>query len=287
MAVLTLDQARPLLRAAYGAGRLIPFLGAGFSRPLDLPGWNDLVKWMARPLGFDARLFALHGSLTQLAGYYDLEREGLGPFIRQMRRRFHAPAVVKKRRASAQHRALARLDGVRRIYTTNFEHHVEGALRDAGRRVETLVRLEDFARPAQPQACQVVKFHGDLDHPETVVLTEAQVFDRFRLEDAPDQCLRADLLGNVFLFMGYSFSDSNIRYIWYRMDRLRHQAQPQRRHKGGGEPAPRSYWATLGAGEVQARLLDAWGVDCIALDPRDPARSVTRLLHAIRGGRAP
>jgi hypothetical protein len=226
MAVLTLEKARPLLREAYQERRLVPFLGAGFSRPLDLPSWNELMTWMARPLGFDPRLFALHGSPIQLAGYYDLEKVGLGRFIKQMRRGFHSPAVVKRRRASPQHRALAALNKVGRIYTTNFEHHVEGALRDAGRKVETLARLEDFARPVRQGACQVVKFHGDLDYPETVVLTEAQVFDRFRLEDAPDQCLRADLLGNVFLFVGYSFSDPNIRYIWHRMDRLRKQAQP-------------------------------------------------------------
>lgn len=79
MAVLTLAEAQPLLRLAYREGRLIPFLGAGFSRPLDLPGWNDLVKWMARPLGYDARLFALHGSLTQLAGYYDSNQKGSAP----------------------------------------------------------------------------------------------------------------------------------------------------------------------------------------------------------------
>jgi hypothetical protein len=284
MAVLTLAKARPLLRRAYREGRLIPFLGAGFSRPLKLPSWSKLMTWMAEPLGFDPRLFALHGTSTQLAGYYDLEKDGLGEFIQQMRTRFHAPAVVKRRRASGQHQALAALDEVRRIYTTNFEHHIEGALRDAGRRVDVLARLQDFSRPVPAGTCQVVKFHGDVAYPETVVLTEAQVFDRFRLEDAPDQFLRADLLGNVFLFIGYSFSDINIRYIWYRMNRLREQAQ---HGKGPVEAAPRSYWVTVGAGEVQARLLEAWGVDCIALDPHDPARSVAELLGGIRTGRTP
>src|SRR5262249_20607111 len=149
-------------------------------------------------------------------------------------------------------------------------HHIEEALRDARRKVEVLARLEDFMHPPRSGTCQVVKFHGDLEHPDTVVLTESQFFDRLRLEAAPDQYLRADLLGNVFLFLGYSFSDTNIRYIWYRMDRLRRE---QRTALVNRAPEQRSYWATFGTGLVQPRLLDAWHIDVIALDPRDKSKS--------------
>jgi hypothetical protein len=232
---------------------------------------------MAQPLGFDPALFALHGLPTQLAGYYAIQKGGLNAFIRKMDRRFHAPEVVKRRKRSAQHKALAAL-GVRRIYTTNFEHHIEDALRDARKPVRVLARLEDFSIATPPGACEVVKFHGDLDYPETVVLTEGQVFDRFRLEAAPDQCLRVDLLGNSFLFIGYSFSDINIRYIWYRMDRLRRESGPAR---GRAVKPPRSYWATFGAGAIQAKLLDDWHIDVIALDPLDPPKSVAQLLQTI------
>lgn len=280
MAVLTLKEAKSKLVDAYQSQRLIPFLGAGFSAPLRLPGWSELMQWMGEPLGFDPAVFELQGMPWQQAGYYELEKGSLDPFIAQMRRRFHAPKANALRRKSAQHRALAQLD-VRRIYTTNFEHHVERALRDAGKKVEALVRLEDFAKPRRHDACQVVKFHGDLEHPDTVVLTERQFFERFRLEAAPDQCLRADLLGHVFLFVGYSFSDINIRYIWYRMDRLRREGSPTHtrpRHD------LRSYWATFGTGHLQPRLLDAWHIDVIALDPRDKSGSVAELLDAISGG---
>jgi hypothetical protein len=279
--VLTLEQARPRLREAYRQGQLIPFLGAGFSAPLGLPQWRDLVAWMAEPLGFDPELFELNGTPLQLAAYYALESEGgLSPLLAQMRRHFHAPEVEARRGLSPQHQALARLDLLRRIYTTNFEHHIEEALREGGREVKTLIRVEDFMRPTPSHACEVVKFHGDLDHEDTVVLTEGQFFDRMRLDTAPDQYLRADLLGNVFLFLGYSFNDPNIRDIWNRMERLRREV---RAAPDGSRRDQRSFLATFGAGLVQPRLLRELHIDMIELDPRDKPRSVVELLDAIGG----
>lgn len=279
MTVLTLEQAKPKLQEAYRQRRLIPFLGAGFSAPLRLPLWDELMGWMGQDLDFDPTLFKLHGLPPQLAGFYALKKDGLDAVIATMRERFHAPAVDERRKTSPQHRALGRL-ALRRIYTTNFEHHIEEAMRDGGHKAEVLARLEDFMRPHDGDACQVVKFHGDLAAPETVVLTESQFFDRFRLEAAPDQVLRADLLGNVFLFLGYSFSDVNIRYIWYRMDRLRREGQPEDTHVA---PEQRCYWATFGVGLVQPSLLEKWHIDVIALDPRDKSRSVAELLDALPG----
>lgn len=278
--VLTLEEAKPRLREAYRQRQLIPFLGAGFSAPLGLPQWGELMGWMGEPLGFDPALFELNGTPLQLAGYYELENEeGLSPFIARMRERFHAPEVEACRTRSAQHQALARLD-LRRIYTTNFEHHIERALLDGGRKVDTLVRIEDFMRPTHEQVCQVVKFHGDLDHEDSVVLTERQFFDRMRLDAAPDQYLRADLLGNVFLFLGYSFSDPNIRDIWHRMERLRREVRPG---PDGSRRDQRSFLATFGAGVVQPRLLQELHIDMIELDARDKTKSVVELLDAIGG----
>ena len=283
MSVLTVEQARSKLREAYQQRQLIPFLGSGFSAPLGLPQWGELMGWMGEPLGFDPALFELNGPPPQLAGYYELvNKEGLSPFIAKMSERFHAPEAEARRRASAQHQALARLS-LRRIYTTNFEHHIEEALRDAGKQVDVRVRVEDFMRPTQESVCQVVKFHGDLDHEDTVVLTERQFFERMRLEAAPDQHLRADLLGNVFLFLGYSFSDPNIRDIWHRMERLRREvrAAPE-----GSRKDQRSFLATFGAGLVQPRLLEQLHIDMIELDPRDKTKSVVELLDTI-GGESP
>ncbi|WP_224242567.1 SIR2 family protein [Hyalangium gracile] len=284
MSLLTLQKALPQLRKAYKERRLIPFLGAGFSAPLRLPTWSGLMKWMGEGLQFTPpELFEVHGNAQQLAGYFDLEHpEKLPGFIQEMERRFHAPEVERRRRTSIQHRALADCE-FRTIYTTNFEHHIERALRDRDkkRKVSVLARLQDFMRPVDPAACSVIKFHGDLAFPETIVLTESQFFDRHLLEAAPDQRLRNDLLGNAFLFLGYSFSDPNIRYIWHRMYRLRQESMEGADKSASPPPELRSYWVTFGAGLVQPRLLEEWHIDVIELDASDKSKSVAELLNAL------
>ena len=101
MSVLTLAEAAPRLQEAHRERRLIPFLGAGFSAPLELPGWAALMGEMGSELGFEPALFELQGLPSQLAGYFDLQHRGkLSWFVDWMREKFHAPAVDALRKDS-------------------------------------------------------------------------------------------------------------------------------------------------------------------------------------------
>jgi SIR2-like domain len=278
MAVLSAAEAAPRLQQEYRDGRLIPFLGAGFSKPLKLPDWGELVGWMAQRLGFEPDLFRLHGRYEQLAEYFQLARhDAFQQLVHEMTRRFDSEEAARTRRTSRMHLALSSL-GWRTLYTTNYDSHVEGALEDAGRNVAVLSSFEDFQTRREPGSCEVIKFHGTLAKPETIVLTESSYFQRFALETPVDQRLRADLLSHSFLFMGYSFNDWNIRYIWYRMHQLRLQGQA-----GARRPSTRRcFFTTFGVGPIQPDLLEQWNIDMIQLDPTDKEASVADLLQRIR-----
>jgi hypothetical protein len=278
MTVLSPPDAVPALRRAYHEGRLVPFIGAGFSMPLKLPSWAELIHVLGTELGFEPDLFELHGDPAQLAGYFERVRPGARAWLVDwMRTRFHRDEAEALRKASIQHKALAAL-GWKTIYTTNYDQHIERALGDAGKSAVSLARLDDFIQPCPPGSCQVIKFHGDVDAPETLVLSENAYFQRLSLQSAVDQRLRADLLSHHFLFIGYSFRDVNIRYIWHRMDEMRQSYQ----RAGDGSKAPlRCYTATFGAGHVQPDLLSVWNIDVIELDPADRTQSVANLLNAL------
>jgi hypothetical protein len=277
MTTLTVDQAAPLLKKEHQEGRLIPFLGAGFSKPLKLPDGSQLIASLARKLGFEPDLFELHGRFEQLAEYFALSAPNrFHELVYEMTRSFDSDEAEQLRKKSRAHRALAALDW-RTLYTTNYDKHAEGALQDAGKQVAVLASFMDFQGARPRGACEVIKFHGTLAQPDTIILTESTYFQRMALEAPADQRLRSDLLGNSFLFIGYSFSDFNIRYIWYRMHQLRKQSQP-----GTSALPRRCFFATHGAGLVQPDILAQWNIDVIQLDPTDKSASVAELLESIR-----
>ena len=276
MTILSLGEAIPDLKKYYRQKRLIPFLGAGFSVPLGLPSWSELIGWLATQLGFEEDLFTLHGNHQQLAEYAQLNgRRIWQDLLNKMTREFDSAEAVRKRQVSIMHLALGSLDW-NTIYTTNYDSHIEGALSDHGKKNIALASLADFLEPRESGICEVIKFHGTLKDHETIILTESRYFDRMSLEEAVDQRLRADLLSNSFLFVGYGFNDPNIRYIWYRIHKLREQQRldPSISLKPG-------YFATFGADPVQPRLLEKWNIHVISLDPEDKSKSVSELFYAL------
>ena len=50
------------LRELRNDGKLIPFVGAGLSRPLGLPSWSELIDLIAVQLGYDPAVFKVNGS---------------------------------------------------------------------------------------------------------------------------------------------------------------------------------------------------------------------------------
>lgn len=266
------------IKDAHYNKRLIPFIGSGFSKPLELPDWGQLVSKVAANVGFDPELFFLHGSYPQLLDYIQKKhRSEWTDFIHELRVGLDSPLVNENRKKSITHKILAELD-FKTIYTTNYDPHIEKALIDIQRSPQVLTRLEDFAStPPKKFDCEVIKFHGDLKLDDTMILTEYQYFDRMSLEEAVDQRLRADLLSNSFLFMGYSFNDTNIRYIWYKIHKLKNQPLIDNNFE-----LRKSYYITFGNEPIQSKLLQNWDIQLISLDPVNPTESLSHFLNELK-----
>jgi len=266
------------IKNAYSNNRLVPFIGSGFSKPLGLPDWGQLIINVAKNVGFDPELFFLHGSYPQLLDYVQrIHRSEWTDFIHELRVGLDSTEVNTKRKNSKTHKLLSELN-LRTIYTTNYDPHIEKALADNGKITQVLTSLEDFAStPAKIFDCEVIKFHGDLKKDNTMILTETQYFDRMALEEAVDQRLRADLLSNSFLFIGYSFTDINIRYIWYKIHKLKKQPSLDNNFE-----LRKSYYVTFGNEPIQSELLQAWDIQLISLDPENPTESLSTFLTELK-----
>jgi len=136
------------------------------------------------------------------------------------------------------------------------------------------VVIDDIAT-APPDATQVVKFHGTFDDDASLVLTESSYFDRLDFESAIDIKLRADMLGKCLLFIGYSLSDINMRYMLYKLHKMRRQLRRD------AVRTPSAFLATFSAGEVQRTLLAQWDVSIIELDPINKDESMADFLETL------
>ena len=121
---------------------------------------------------------------------------------------------------SPVHEELAQMD-IDAVYTTNYDDLLERAFAIAGRAVLPVITYSDLATRPPVGTVQIVKYHGDFAVPETLVLTESQYFERMTLDTAMDIRLRADALSRSLLFVGYSLSDVNVRYLLFRLNKER------------------------------------------------------------------
>lgn len=211
--------------------RLIPFVGAGFSASLGLPSWEKLLQQVCEHtdggVDFNELKAATNGDYLQIAEYLYLRHDRqIGPIRHHIETSFASAAADPTR--SGAHVELLNL-GAGQIYTTNYDDMIERLFRSLGQSVTPVVLPKDVAL-ADPDRTQVVKYHGDLKHERTLVLTESAYYKRLDFESPMDLKFRSDLLGKSVLFMGYSFRDVNIRIIWFKlMEMMRDVPEADRR----------------------------------------------------------
>jgi hypothetical protein len=252
--------------------KLIPFVGAGLSMNLGLPSFSQLVDKIAEELGYDPDVFKLNGNNLQLAEYYVAVKGAIGPLRSIMDRSFDP--TDEQIRSSVAHSALVQMN-LPVIYTTNYDNIIEKSFELLSKPVCTIANIDDIAC-APDAATQVVKFHGTFSDDESLVLTESSYFERLSFESAIDLKLRADMLGKCLLFIGYSLDDVNVRYMLYKLFKLRQQVKNRRTSN-----TPSAYLTSFGSGEIQRTLLAQWNVSIIELDPLNKQESIENFLKSL------
>lgn len=267
-----MDDPLDLLARSIKARQTILFAGAGLSMSVGLPSWNELVEHMREELGLDPGVLASGVSYQTLAEYYRLTRGSLGPLRSWMDRTW---SVSEERvRDSALHALVVELD-FPLLYTTNYDNNLEVAFRLHGRPYVKVANARDIAN-ATEGAPQIVKFHGDFEDDESLVLAETDYFDRLAFESPLDIKFRADALGRTLLFIGYSLSDLNIRLLLHRL------WQTWRR-SGREKDRPPSFIFMPRADPVQQAVLNQWGLTVLSGEGEDPQGALLAFLKDLKG----
>jgi SIR2-like domain len=137
-------------------------------------------------------------------------------------------AVQRDKRPSRMLLALAELD-FPIVLTTNYDTLYEQALRAAGKEPRVVVysrreRAEITARDLAGDGPVIFKLHGDITHPESLVVTEndyidfvGQMADKKKALNPIPVPLVARLLRCTTLFLGYSLADYNLRLLFHTL----------------------------------------------------------------------
>ena len=161
------------------------------------------------------------------------------------------------------------------IYTTNYDRNLERAFALAGRKWAKVVDVRDIARIAT-DAVQIVKFHGDFDNDQSIVLTETDYYDRLSFKSPLDIKLRSDALARPILFIGYSLSDVNIRLLLHKLWRAWHAS-------GHEKERPKSYIFLPRPDPIQKAVLGQWGIEVVSHETIDhPGEALCQFLEELK-----
>jgi hypothetical protein len=252
--------------------KLIPFIGAGFSIPLGLPAWSELIRRLAVQLDWDPDVFMQSGNnnYLQLAEYYVLKKS-IGELRYELSKGLQID--INKLKSSEAHKLLTEIS-TKAIYTTNYDEGIENAFELYKKKFSVIRNINDL-KNAKENATLIYKFHGDFINDDSLVLTETSYFDRMQFEAPLDIRLRSDILDNTLLFLGYSLSDINIRTIFYKLSKINKELKSDCENYT-------AVLVTFGISEIQKEILSRkWNVQVVELDPKDKQKSLLDFLEKI------
>jgi len=254
----------------------ILFAGAGVSMTVGLPSWRTLIEHIAEELRLDAEVVASPDiNYLTLAEFYRLKQGTIGSLRSWMDRNWSIPDEALK--TSRVHQLICELD-FPIVYTTNFDRNLESAFQLNGKEFVKIVNAKDVAR-VRDGVTQIVKFHGDFDDDQSIVIAETDYLDRLSFESPLDIKFRSDALGKTILFVGYSLSDLNIRFLLHRLWKTW-------RASGFERDRPQSFVFMLRPDPIERAVLEQWGISVLTEHGDDPDHALEhfldKLLQAVR-----
>lgn len=254
--------------------RAILFAGAGVSINAGLPPWRELIARMGKEFGFDEGLrYGLGVDYPVLAEYYRLRQGSIGPLRSWMDRNW---CVSEQRiRESKVHELIVQLD-FPIIYTTNYDRNLEVAYTLYDRDFIKVINARDMAKTVEG-VTQIIKFHGDFDDDQSLVITESDYFKRLSFDSPLDIKFRSDSFGKTILFIGYSMHDMNIRLLLHRLWQTWKQS-------GYEKDRPQSFVFMIERNPVEEAVLNQWGIRVLTEEAETPDQALVSFLTKLREG---
>lgn len=199
---------KPLLNDIV-TNRSIPVIGAGFSKNAvleeghSMPSWDELGKLFHQLMP----QYIPNSPLDILSAYdYKFKTSKLIEELEHF-------LFIEEAKPGPAHSAFARLH-FDKVITTNFDFLLERSYSPISWPFTPVIEESQLSTSLTKSGTQLIKIHGDLNHPDRLIATEAK-YDTF-LNDYP---LLATYISNLLIsrtpvFIGYSMDDPDFRQLW-------------------------------------------------------------------------
>jgi hypothetical protein len=154
-------------------------------------------------------------------------------------------------RVTPSHEEIVKLD-MPLLFSTNYDQVLEQAYRAANVQLDVSIDEEQFkGNLARRPARHLVKMHGGIENPSTVILTRTDYAKSRRLRKEMFGHLRGQLTQATFLFVGFSLTDPNFNLLHDDVrDALGMLAPVSYAVQGRHDPMKRRYLESLGVNAV-------------------------------------
>lgn len=203
-------------------GRVIPFVGAGFSKNANISGGKDMPDWkeLGEKVAGEIIGYEYENNAIETLSYYE-DLYSRSKLVELLMKELHFGEAWP----GDTHKAFCDLfTGT--ICTTNFDSLIEDEMTFLHRPFSVVTSADRLGVSCNEES-KIIKLHGDFNHPDKMVITEKD-YDLY-LSNNP---IMATYIANMFitntmLLVGYSLDDSDFRGIWRIINnRLGSMAQP-------------------------------------------------------------
>lgn len=205
------------------SSRCIPFIGAGLSRNADVPKGAKVPDWdgLGRSLAGDIPEFEYSGALDAISAY--THEFGRTRLVEELRRLL----LIEEAQPGATHKAFCRIP-FEIVFTTNFDFLLERGYSLVRRSCTPITGEDQLTIGPKGASVRIVKLHGDLNHPDKLVVVEQDYDSTLQKYPLMATFLANCLIYHTALFIGYSLDDPDFRQVWQvigdRLGRLRRNA---------------------------------------------------------------
>ncbi len=208
--------------------QLVVFVGAGISKNSGLPSWGELIEKIAKEIDYyhknqciDCKLrspVCPKGTATASCDYSQDEFLRIPEYFYQMdnskdHKRYYQFIVDSLESEGTSNPIDDEIFNLlpHHIITTNYDSLLEGSNNHLSKLYTVVTEDSDLLSEASDR--YIIKMHGDLASPRTIVLKESDYIDYEQKHPLISTFIRSLLINHTFVFLGYSLNDYNLNLI--------------------------------------------------------------------------